>query len=193
MEVSSSTQFALVEEPYCRILGHSLPCSWGSMPGKTGWEDLGCCAIFTKCLLLSRDVTQSSLPLSPPSNPEPWFTDLAWGNSTSSLPMELTSFAPLEKFNPNGSPKNRGVCDEKQLRRDSKYRLNYRPPGFQWGKNWGKRWLAGTRCGQKKCQTRISETVLSRGISLIECICRAIYAPWTWSKTAFSQQSVSTV
>ena len=52
--------------------------------------------------------------MSPPTNPERWFRDLAWALNL--FPKEQTSFAPLEKFHMKSTLKNRGGCDEGQFR-----------------------------------------------------------------------------
>ena len=63
-------------------------------------------------------------------------------------------------FKPQGTLKNSGGCDKRQLGGDSRYRLNHRPASSQREQGNNTRWEE-LSWGQKKCQTLTSETTPS--------------------------------
>ena len=94
----------------------------------------GCCSTFTKCWASRAGVSYRVACCCPhPQIQSPGLEILPGQIAPNLFPKELTSFAPLEKFNPKGTLKNRGGCDERQLG-DSRNRLKYRPSSLQ-GRN----------------------------------------------------------
>lgn len=121
----------------------------------------GCWSTFPKCWASRVGVSHRVACCYPhPQIQSPGLEILPEQRASNLFPKELTSFAPLEKFNPNGALKNRGGCDERQLG-ESRHRLSYTPSSVQ-----------GSPPGlRKKFQTLISETNPFKRISVCCNLC----------------------